>query len=172
MLVRVCVACGEEFRPDVLRCSDCGGELVARDDDASSKHAPARRVGSGAPEVPLSDARALAWSHDARDLIPVADALVAASLVFHIAPRQVAGEERARGYELQVCGADRGVAAKTVAPLVTPGSGVTLLADVVAQGSDATDELRCPACEAAVPPGADECAECGLGLAGEVEPAD
>jgi len=172
MLVRVCVDCGEEFRPDVLRCSDCGGELVARDDGASSEPASARRRESGAPGEALPDARALAWSHDARDLVPVAEGLVAAGLVFRIAPRQVAGEERARGYELQVRGADREAGAKAVAPHITPGSRVTLLAAVVAQGSDATDEVRCPACEAAVPTGADECAECGLGLAGEVEPAD
>ena len=25
--VRVCRECGEEYRPEIVRCADCGGEL-------------------------------------------------------------------------------------------------------------------------------------------------
>ena len=30
MHVRVCVECGEEYRPEVAQCADCGGDLEDR----------------------------------------------------------------------------------------------------------------------------------------------
>ena len=33
MHVRVCVECGEEYRPEIAVCADCGGALEDRRDD-------------------------------------------------------------------------------------------------------------------------------------------
>jgi hypothetical protein len=157
------VDCGEEFRPDVLRCSDCGGELVARDDESQA----------GAPELPASSglspsgdsqdaARPVAWSDQARDLVPFADRLVEAGVVFRIGPRPAQGEERPRGFELCVREKDGETATRALAPYATPESGVTLLAAPAYPASGDSEGLACPACGTPVPTGSDECPECGL----------
>jgi len=42
--VRVCRECGEEYRPDVLVCADCGGELEARRADEPLARPPAQEA--------------------------------------------------------------------------------------------------------------------------------
>jgi len=168
MLVRVCVACGEEFRPDVLRCSDCGGELVARDDEGSAGGPEARgRTGPLASGDSQDAARPIAWSEQARDLVPFADRLVEAGVVFRIGPRQVEGEERPRGFELRVWDQDRDKAMHALAPFANPESGVTLLESSPDPASEEPEGLACPACDAPVPHGANECPECGLAFGGD-----
>jgi hypothetical protein len=53
MHIRVCQACGEEYRPDseVLNCSDCGGIIVAREPGTPGIETR-RRVIAAAPEEP------------------------------------------------------------------------------------------------------------------------
>jgi ribosomal protein L32 len=52
MQVRVCTVCGEEYRPDVLVCPDCGGALDGRvvEDDST----PVRRKKALPPKEPAS----------------------------------------------------------------------------------------------------------------------
>jgi hypothetical protein len=166
MLVRICVECGEEFRPDVLRCSDCGGELVAHDDQhpGADPGAPALPR-AGVPGEPLEAARPIAWSEQARDLIPFADRLVEGGLVFRIGPRAEAGEKAPPGFALRVADKDHEPATRLLAPFVTPESGVTLLAPVPAE--EETGGSTCPACDTSLPPGAEQCPECGLAFGGE-----
>ena len=42
--VRVCRECGEEYRPEIVRCADCGGELEDRyDGQGEASRRPTRR---------------------------------------------------------------------------------------------------------------------------------
>ena len=168
MHVRVCVDCNEEYRPEVARCADCGGALEDRHDDEPTDGGSTFAPPAADSDRPLADAHPLATSADARELVPLADRLLEAGLEFRIFSREVAGEERPRGFELRVADPDRSAALQAVAALVGPDSGVTLL---VLWASPATDdaqtELRCPACETPVRASATECPECGLGLEGE-----
>ena len=41
--VRVCRECGEEYRPEVVRCADCGGELEDRFEGEGAESPPPRR---------------------------------------------------------------------------------------------------------------------------------
>ena len=41
--VRVCRDCGEEYRPEIVRCADCGGELEDRYEGEARRASPARR---------------------------------------------------------------------------------------------------------------------------------
>ena len=114
----------------------------------------------------LDAARPIAWSDQARDLVPFADRLVEAGVVFRIGPRQVDGDERPHGFELRVWDKDREAATRALAPFATPESGVTLLQAIADPGAGEPEGLACPACDAPVPYGTDECPECGLILGG------
>ena len=166
--VRVCVDCNEEYRPEVARCADCGGDLQDRHDDEGSGEASTLAHADTDFDRPLPDAHALATSADARELVPLADRLVAAGLQFRIVAREVAGESRPHGFELRVTDVDRSAALAAVAALVEPGSGVTLLVMRALPASD-DEHLRCPACDTPVAASSLECSECGLGLEGERE---
>ena len=168
MHVRVCVDCNEEYRPEVARCADCGGALADRHDDEGSAGDSTFAPPAPDSDRPLADAHPLATSADARELVPLADRLLEAGLEFRIVSREVAGEERPRGFELRVADADRSAALQAVAALVGPGSGVTLLVMRAPPASDDDQtELRCPACDTPVRGSATECSECGLGLEGD-----
>jgi hypothetical protein len=164
MHVRVCVDCGEEFRPEVATCSDCGGRLEDRHDDgAGAGRTRATPAAPAEPDLePLPGARPLAWSSDARDLVPLADQLMATGLAFRITPRT-----GSTGFDLCVRDSDREAAARELVPLTGPGSGAALLEAVAPEGDEAEGEPRCPACGSSVPQGATECSGCGLGLGGE-----
>jgi hypothetical protein len=112
--VRVCVECNEEYRPEIARCADCGGVLQDRYDDES----PGEATRSARPDPdsrpPEDEGFAIAMSEQARQLVPFADRLVEAGVEFRIASREVAGEERPRGFELRVADADRSAAIRAV----------------------------------------------------------
>ena len=166
--VRVCVDCNEEYRPEVARCADCGGVLTDRYDDEGSDGGISSAPPATDSDRPLVDAHALATSADARELVPFADRLVEAGVEFRIVSREVAGEERPRGFELRVADADRSAAVQAVATLGGPDSGVTLLVLRAHSASDDEQTERlCPSCDTPVGAAAAECPECGLGLEGE-----
>ena len=175
MRVRVCAECGEEFRPDVVQCSDCGGPLVDQwDGDAEegegaepSPDPGGRRAATAFAPPAEPETRPLAWAQQARELVPAADLLRAASLAFHIKPRQVEGEERPRGYELRVRDADRDAARVALASVAGADSGITLLEAHAADVDPDAHRVQCPACETEVAAGTTECPGCGLGLGGD-----
>jgi hypothetical protein len=176
MRVRICADCGEEFRPEVAVCSDCGGTLVDQwdgDQGDGEIEGPipeeGRRAASAAAPPAEPETRPLAWAQQARELVPAADLLRAASLPFQIAARQVEGEERPRGYELRVRDEDRDPARAALASVAGTESGITLLDANAADLPAHEPGSRCPACETEVPAGLAECPGCGLGL-GAAEP--
>src|SRR5262245_59761631 len=82
MHTRYCPTCEDEFRPDIQRCSDCGGERVDRYDDedapAPVESAPAA---DAAPPTP-AELRTVFTSLDAPSLKEAADRLHRAGLRF------------------------------------------------------------------------------------------
>jgi hypothetical protein len=154
MQVRVCRDCGEEFRPEVAACSDCGGVLEDRDDELGggvtvpegkprfTGFVPEARPG-GIPAGYL----AVTSAPSAAEVAPLADRLAEAAIPFAV-------NASTQSFALLVPEADveKALAALGMSP-AEPGEAAT----------------SCPACGAAVRPGATECPDCGLGL-GQQEP--
>jgi len=163
MHVRVCVDCGEEFRPETARCSDCGGALKDHfpgEGGLNEALPPASTPPGGHEPKPL------VFAADARNLVPVAEALRAAGIPTRITEREVKPGERHPGFDLGVRDADRSMAMAALELAAESVSGVTVLdAPVVAEG--ALGEVNCPACGTPVTEGVTECQECGLILGAE-----
>src|SRR5688572_13890145 len=78
MHVRVCPRCGEEYRPEIVACADCGTVLVDADDEAPGPPPAA------APAEPAEDSAYLYRAAQPLYSAPLADALVAADMPFQI----------------------------------------------------------------------------------------
>ena len=142
MHVRVCVECGEEYRPEIVACADCGGRLEDRHEDEDRTALPAPEPHDGGLEPDAEFTESILHSEKAIDLTPEADRLVEAGIAFRLRPARTAG------YRLLVAAPDRDRALALLG----------LLADEGAQGSDGS----CPACGTRLPAGVLECPECGL----------
>jgi len=166
--VRVCRDCGEEYRAGVDRCADCGGELQDRqlDEDGKPIAADAEPVPEG-PAVAV-ERRELFVTPQARELVPLADALREAGIEYHLVERPATSSSAPR-YALLVEEADEGAARRALAPLSEeprPEPGAAGDAPEVPG-----DGASCPACGAEQPAGAVECGECGLVFGAEAENA-
>lgn len=148
MHVRVCVECGEEYRPEIVACADCGGRLEDRYDDGDRTVAPAAE-GAGSPSHPEAEfTETVLRGEKVTDLTPEADLLVEGGIPFRLRPAPEGG------YRLLVPAAERDRAL----------AALGLLADGSPRSAD------CPACGTTVPAAADECPECGLAVGDEPEP--
>jgi hypothetical protein len=159
--VRVCRECGEEYRPVVDRCADCGGELEDVYEDEGAP-APRREVPAEPEPIDLSDHRVLFQTPRAPDLIPLAERLKEAAIAFRLVEEAV-GEGAAR-FSLVVADGDAKAALETLADLLAPhveSDSVHALESNYVSGR----YVRCPACGAEQGSGLAECAECGLTLA-------
>lgn len=150
MHVRVCVECGEEYRPGIAVCADCGGALEDRRDDDGGPAKPGRAEDEGAAdedaftESVLSDERAT-------ELTEPADQLTAEGIACRIRPQQrrlADGTAHVARYRLMVAPEHRERALDVL--------GLAADEDV-----DAVTR-PCPACATPIPAGAIDCAECGL----------
>lgn len=154
MHVRYCPECDQEFRPQVERCSDCGGPL--EDQFEGLESAQSEGGGRGPRGLPPGEYLPLLHRSTAGEIEPLAARLGAAAVPFKVDVRSGYG-----GFDLRVRAEDGPQA-------------VRLLADALGEelppehGETAADSGQCPACEAPLDPGASECAECGLGLAHEL----
>jgi RNA polymerase subunit RPABC4/transcription elongation factor Spt4 len=165
MHVRVCRECGEEYRPDIGVCADCGGELVDRYGDESAVGAPAEAAAE--PGVP---ARAL-FSGTPAGLRPLADTLLASGVPFQLVPE----DRLAFRYELArlilvVPETESARALSAVAGFRGRGTELGFTELATTWGGDHEGEAPCPACDAHVPADAPACPECGLELGGSEEP--
>jgi hypothetical protein len=151
MHVRVCVDCGEEYRPEIVACADCGGRLEDRDGTAERPSAPAAEpVADDNPEAEFT--HTVFHAEKATDLTGPADRLIEAGIPFRLRPA------RGAGYRLLVTAedSDRSLAVLGLVADRAPGDG---------------DAVRpCPACETPVAGGAAECPECGLAVGDEAGP--
>ena len=165
--VRVCRECGEEYRPEIVRCADCGGELEDRFEDEAGEGGDGEP--SAAPQAAagpdLSGHRPVFVSPRAADLVELADELREAGLSFHFLEQPAQEETRQASYSLLVREADVEAALRALAPLVAPEAGDEAHA-VASQFEEGRGYVRCPACGAETRQGAAECPECGLSIAG------
>jgi hypothetical protein len=150
MHTRYCVECEEEFRPEIVHCSDCGALLEDRDED-----------GSGVTPEPSPDAEPASPSRrppegyvrvfDAVDVAAVRKAaarLAAAGLTFHVSGNSA-------GYDLLVPPEDGDAAIQVL-------RGRKGAVSRIPESESAAGDARCPACGTGVPAGAAECPECQL----------
>ena len=158
--VRVCKECGEEYRPDITSCADCGGELedVFEDEGAPSP----RRQEAAEPEIlDLSDHRAVFQTSRATDLVPLAERLKEAEIAFHLVEGGAAGAPAS--YSLMVPEVHVKAALEALADLVAPHAEGEVHA-LETHYEAGHGYRQCPACGAQQGSGQAECAECGLTL--------
>jgi hypothetical protein len=159
--VRVCKECGEEYRPDIVSCADCGGEL---EDVFEEEGAPSpRRQEPAEPEtLDLSDHRAVFQTARATDLVPLAERLKESDIGFHL----VEGGDKgaASRYSLVVREDDAKAALEALADLVAPHAEGDEVHALETHYEAGRGYVKCPACGAQQGSGMGECAECGLTL--------
>jgi hypothetical protein len=171
--VRVCRECGEEYRPEIAVCADCGADLVDTDDDApaiASPALPGARAGEGGEPASI-----LYYSPtSARDLTPLADELLRAGLPFQI--QTESGLRRQTHYRLVVPERTADEARRVLAPVAErhPELDLHLVAPPLSEEEEEAERARasCPACGDHVPPGVHECPGCGLSLYVEDDDGD
>jgi hypothetical protein len=153
-VVKVCRDCGEEYRPDVLRCADCGGELEVRYEEERASWAGPRKAGPAPDARPPGDYQPIAGSGLASELTPLADRLVEAGIPFYLRPRPSAAGEGASGYEIRVRQEEREAALREIEALT----------ERTAEPAPNGEAPLCPACGHALAAGAAECPDCGLAI--------
>jgi ribosomal protein L32 len=163
--VRVCRDCGEEYRPEVVRCADCGGALEDRFDGDTRAAEPASAPAADEPASELAGYRALFLTPRAADLVPMAERLRERQVDYRLAEQPGAGEGAPPRYALLVRDADAAGALSALADLVAPHEGTEGVHAVETRFTE-HGYAECPACGARTAPGTVECPECGLGLAG------
>lgn len=162
--VRVCRDCGEEYRPEIVRCADCGGELEDRraGEEARRDAAPAEP-----PDAELAGQHTLFVTARATDLVPMVERLREAQIECRLGEQPGAQKGAPPRYAIVVPEADAQRALAAVTDLVAPHTDAADVHAVEARFDKEQGYLQCPACGAAPPRGATECPECGLGLGGE-----
>jgi hypothetical protein len=159
--VRVCRECGEEYRPDIAQCADCGGELedVFEDGGTPSPSGGARTE----PEpIDLSDHRVLFQTPRAPELVPLAERLRGAEIAFHLIEEGV-GEAASARFSLLVQEKDTKTALEALADLLAPHAETDSI-QALETSYESGRYVRCPACGVEQGSGLAECAECGLTL--------
>jgi hypothetical protein len=162
--VRVCRDCGEEYRPEILRCADCGGELEDRYPGRDEPAAPPPP--DPAPAAELAGHRVLYQTARATDLVPLAERLRQAQVEYRLAEQPAAVEGAPPRYAIVVKDGDAQGALAALSELIAPAEGAADVHAIETRFDPEQGYLQCPACGATPPPGAPECPECGLGLGG------
>jgi len=161
--VRVCRECGEEYRPGVAVCADCGGELEDRplDDDGRpvEPHGP-----SGAPAPEATSHRVVFLTPRAAELVPLAEALREAGIGHRLAQQAPAADGAPVRYALLVEEEDAAEALRVLGPALVPEDHEAEAQALETRFAADRGYVECPACGARQPEGAAECPECGLGL--------
>ena len=164
--VRVCVECGEEYRPEIAQCADCGGELEDRhlgDDEPGFAAEP--ELPEWRPTPPPPDHRAVFHTNQTRDIAPLAEKLAEAEVTFHLHPEREGSGVR---FGLYVAEADAAAALRAIASVVDAEAEATRI-EAIERGFDpAKGYGNCPACETRLAAGSLECPECGLAMGAPV----
>ena len=168
MHVRICRDCGEEYRPEIAVCADCGGSLEDRWDDAGEIRTRVPRP--PAPSEPeasdRSGFRAVFVTSQAAVLVPLAERLREAAIEFLLHESAKDPRAPAASFSLLVHDEDAGRALRELAPLLAGGEESGRF-HAVESAFEAGAYRNCPACEIELPAGSNECPDCGLAL-GEV----
>ena len=163
--VRVCRECGEEYRPEIIRCADCGGELEDVYEDGARP--------TGAPDtsrlepVDLANHRTVFETPRAADLPPLAERLRESEIPFRLVEKAPAGESAPVQFALLVPEGRAKAALVALAPLLAPHGDDEGFQAVETSYEDGRGYVTCPACGTEQSAAAGECPECGLALGGE-----
>jgi hypothetical protein len=144
MNFRVCRDCGAEYRPEIARCSDCGGALEDRYEDESGESSiPPLADEPPAPTLnPESvELRPIFSSPAAADVEPMAERLGGARIPFAVRVNN-------QNFELVVNKDD-----------------IDRALDLLGLRTEGGAEESCPACGVTLAPHAAECPDCGLAMA-------
>jgi len=165
-MVRHCAHCDTDYRPEILTCAECGGELELRQEGSELPPPPDRS------EPPPGDYRSLYYSGEVGDLEPLAEALTQSLIPYRVDAvddTRVPLSPHNRFY-LKVRDQEREQARQLLESL--PGAMDLGIVDHLADRSfdPAKGYQNCPACSVTLPPGALQCPECGLSLSGSLEP--
>jgi hypothetical protein len=169
--VRVCRECGEEYRPEIVRCADCGGELEDRYEGDGEESLP-HPAPEEAAVAELAGYRVLFMTPRAADLVPLAERLRSMHVPYRLAEQPAPTEGAPPRYALLVQDADAAGALETLADLVAPHEDTAGVHAVETRFHPERGYVLCPACGAEAAPGVAECPDCGLGLAGGDEAAE
>jgi uncharacterized OB-fold protein len=161
--VRVCRDCGEQYRPGVAVCADCGGALEDRplDDDGQPVESTA------AAAIPAQDAtshRVVFVTPRAAELVPLAEALREAEIGHRLAEQAPVGDGAPVRYALLVEEDDAEEALRALGPVLVPEDHAAEAHALETRFADGRGYVECPACGTKQAEGATECPECGLGL--------
>ena len=153
MHVRVCRECGEEYRPDIALCADCGADLEDRyENDRGEPVNPDGTVPELAPLEPGVAARAL-FSGPPDGMRMLADTLVARGVPFQLVAEEKLGFTRYEQPRLVLVVPETEVERAQQALAEYRGRGTELgFTDLAATFGAAMQEgsaAPCPACGAA-----------------------
>ena len=162
--VRVCRDCGEEYRPEIVRCADCGGELEDRYPGDEPAPQPAQDT---TPATELVGYRVLFMTARATDLVPMAERLREVATPYRLAEQPGSVKGAPPRYAILVREGDARGALAAVTDLIAPHEDAADVHAVETRFDPEQGYVQCPACGTAPAPGAAECPECGLGLGGE-----
>ncbi len=161
MHVRVCRECGEEYRPEIEVCAECGGALEDRFEDGATAVDQEQQPAPAALPA-AADRRSIFTATEAADVEPLARRLGSAGIPFAV-------RGAVHSFDLMVEPADAERALEAVKDLL-PGEG----AETASAFDPERGYVRCPACGVDLVAGAVACPECGLavgaGAAGDVCP--
>ena len=161
--VRVCRECGEEYRPDVLVCADCGGELeTRRADEPLERPAPERPA-----TTELEGYRSVFTGSRAMDLVPLCDRLREAAIDFRLVEQPASVEGGPARYLILVKDGEAAAALQSLADPIAPHETGGYMRAIEEGFDPEKGYQQCPACSTRMPADAKECPECGLGFAGE-----
>jgi RNA polymerase subunit RPABC4/transcription elongation factor Spt4 len=168
---KVCRRCGEEYRPEIERCTDCGGDLVTRFDDGVQKPLavddltprpqPAQALKGKSPhrESIIYSSRAAA------DLKPLVERLIDVEIPFRFVCRPGTTPTDPATYGVVVVEDNRAPALRAIAPVLDadPDALAAVESSFDAEGGYHT----CPACGQSLDSGAASCPACALALRAE-----
>src|SRR5262245_45163920 len=143
-IVKVCRECGEEYRPEILRCADCGGELESRFEEDRAQWPGPEEAEQEVDSRPAGDYQPILWSASAKELAPLADRLVEAGIPFYLRPRESEAGEGAAGYEVRVRKEEREAALQELEGLGPAAPSPP------APATGTAGPFSCPACGPAV----------------------
>jgi len=162
MHTRHCPNCDEEFRPDIPRCSDCGGDLEDRYEEEDGEAGGAQKAAAAAPDLqePPAEYVPVFACRDSRSLKEAAGCLAAASIPFR-------ATGSGSGFQLLARAQDEPTALAALR-----GREGAASPDEDSQPFVGVEGGVCPACGATVPAGVLECPGCALVVGAEVARCD
>ena len=159
--MRVCRDCGEEYRPEIASCTDCGGTLEDRHEAEPDETGWGVEKEEPRTEPDLSGYCQIYGTDRVHALVPLAERLRERGLAFHLAEGARSSRRSSARYYLLVPASTAVEAWREVAPLLEEAGAP--MPDTEPEFADGAYR-RCPACGAEITGAPPECRDCGIAL--------